>query len=69
MWYIRHAVTARAARFAYGTKVSVKYDPDNPNHHGIRLSKCPKRGDIVNGVWDVTVAKVISPMLRVSGTF
>jgi hypothetical protein len=60
-WYIRRSVTGRAARFAYGTTIRLKYDPSNPTHVG-RTVRHDVDGDFVNGFWSEIVKKV-SPMI------
>jgi hypothetical protein len=59
-YFINHFVQARVAKFTYGTRAGVRYDPENPEHlkrqDDVYLS--PAGVKFVSGAFDAIVKKV-----------
>jgi len=57
IWFLQHSVTARAARYAFGQEIIVKFNPNNAEH--VRRGSHPRPdGDFVWNGWDEVVPRV-----------
>ncbi|KDQ53846.1 hypothetical protein JAAARDRAFT_414401 [Jaapia argillacea MUCL 33604] len=54
VWFLKHSVVARAARFAFGQRIIVPYNSHDPEHVKRGFARYPN-GDFVNGGWDLVV--------------
>ena len=63
-YYVDHFVQTRVSKLTYGSRVSVDYDPNNPEHQKRPISTSEISGDkLIKGVFWVILSGVSYPLV------